>query len=272
MTMVRLLDARFGSLAEIRPGVPGLLRICAHLPERAQPEDITDLRVLLVADLLTRAAQVSNLQALIALESSGQSAAHAETLASLVTALGIHPAAAQARCRDAHAALGGPIDVHLIGGGADADVAGGLCVNIGAARLDAMSNLDATDDRAGDADAEEVSAWRQHEPLAIRLGLMSSPYHQPAEITQDMLMDAASTLDEWRLLVARWAELPSKPVPAHIAEAARAAFRDLDTVSALSQLRTLVPDTGIPEGAKFETFVYIDRVLGLEVAKRIGQL
>jgi hypothetical protein len=272
MTMVRLLDARFGSMAEIRPAVPGLLRICAHLPERAQPEDITDLRVLLVADLLTRTAQVSNLQALVSLESSEQSAVHAETLTRLVTALGIHPPAAQARCGDARAALGGPIDVHLVGGGADADIADGLCVNIGAARLDATDNLDATDDGAGDADQGEVSGWRQYEPLAIRLALMSSPYHQPAEIGHDMLADSAGTLDEWRLLVARWAELPSKPVPAHLAEAARAAFRDLDTVSALSQLRTLVPDAGTPDGAKFETFVYIDRVLGLEFARRIGRL
>src|SRR5437868_1045553 len=98
--------------------------------------------------------------------------------------------------------------------GAEADIADGPCVSIGAARLDAMGNLDATgnsdatDDGAGDADAGEVSGWRQYEPLAIRLALMSSPYHQPAEIRQDMLADSAGTLDEWRVLVARWAELP----------------------------------------------------------------
>ncbi len=262
MGMVRLLDARFGALAEIRPAVPGLLRICAHVPEGDHAEDITDLRVLLVADLLSRAAEVSNLQALVALAPGGRSARHAETLARLAAALGIHPAAAQARCRDAPAALGGPIDVHLVGSGAAAaDGQGGPWVSIGAARRHF----------AGDQGGGEPSAGPEGEPLAVRFALMSSPYHQPAEITQDLMASATRTLRQWRGLVASWAELPSRPVPPRIAEAVRTAFRDLDTVSALTLLRTLALDTGVPGGAKFETFVYADRILGLELAQRVGQ-
>jgi hypothetical protein len=300
MTMVRLLDARHGSLAEIRPAVPGVLRVCAHLPERDQADDISDLRLLLVADLLVRTAEVSNLQALVALESAEQTASHAEALAYLVSALGIHPPAAQVRCRDAAAALGGPIDVHLVSGGADAtDDRDGLYASVGAARIYGAGNEagdtaradvavvgDAGDVRdvgdlgeirdvgeAADAgDVGEEPARRYPEPLAIRLALMSSPYPQPVEITRDALAGAAETLEEWRVAVARWAELPSKRVPPHVADQVRSAFRDLDTVSALSLLRTLAADTGMAEGAKFETFAYVDRLLGLEFAKRVGQL
>ncbi|HEX6520307.1 MAG TPA: hypothetical protein VF070_09895 [Streptosporangiaceae bacterium] len=252
--MVRLLDARAGSMAEVRSAVPGMLRICAHLP-RPEPDDagdITDLRVLLVADLLTRAAEMSHLQALVSLDSSAQPASRAETLAGHLAALGMHPAAAQAPCREAPVALGGPIDVHLAGDGASVpDDVTGLRVSIGAA---------------------SIGPWDHHEPLALRLALLSSPYHQPAQISQDRLAGAAKTLLEWRVSVARWAELPSKRVPPDITEAIYHAFRDLDTPSALDLLRTLAPDTGMAEGVKFETFVYVDRVLGLEFASRIGQL
>lgn len=266
MSMIRVLDAKRGTLAEIRPAVPGLLRVCAHLPEHDRPEDITDLRVLLVADLLTRAAELSHQQTLVAVHSCGQSGSHAETLAGRVAALGIHAPAAQARCRDAQVALGGPIDVHLVSGGDATGDLDGQYVSIGPARLPA------TGDGSADARAAEASAWPSREPLAVRFALLSSPYHRPAEIARELLADAVRTLDEWRTLVAEWAELPSRPVPPHLAEAARAAFRDLDAVSALGLLRTLVSDTATAGGAKFETFVYADRVLGLEFAKRIGQL
>jgi hypothetical protein len=56
----------------------------------------------------------------------------------------------------------------------------------------------------------------------------------------------------------------------HIADAASAAFNDLDTVSALALLRGLAPDASVPAGAKFETFVYADRILGLDLARDIG--
>ncbi|MBV9450625.1 MAG: hypothetical protein JO345_32520 [Streptosporangiaceae bacterium] len=272
--MVRLLDARDGSMAEVRSAVPGLLRICAHLPrpEPGDAGDITDLRVLLVADLLTRAGEMSHLQALVAQHfsgqhfsgqpfsarhSSGQPASRAGILAGHLAALGMHAPAAQAPCREAHVALGGPVDVHLVRDGASApDDVTGLRVSIGAARF-------GTSAEAGQHD---------HEPLALRLVLLSSPYHQPVQVSQDRLADAAGTLREWRVSVARWAELPSRRVPPDITEAIRRAFRDLDTPSALGLLRTLALDTGMAEGAKFETFVYADRVLGLEFASRIGQV
>jgi hypothetical protein len=60
--VLRLLDARSGSYAQVSPAQPGVLRVRAYLQEAARDPDITWLRVLLVADLLLRAAELRNLQ------------------------------------------------------------------------------------------------------------------------------------------------------------------------------------------------------------------
>ena len=71
--------------------------------------------------------------------------------------------------------------------------------------------------------------------------------------------------------MAYWAESPSRPIPTPIAKLAGAAFGHLNTVSALTLLRGLVGDARVPAGAKFETFVYADRILGLDLPREIGQ-
>jgi hypothetical protein len=79
--VLRLLDARSGSYAEIRPARPGLLRVSAHVPGATGTTDITWLRVLLVADVRARAAETRDLQALtafvFAVEASAQAGARA---------------------------------------------------------------------------------------------------------------------------------------------------------------------------------------------------
>ena len=109
------------------------------------------------------------------------------------------------------------------------------------------------------------------DPLAARLALMSFPISLAAGVTAEALDRAGETLRSWRRQVARWAESPSRPVPVPIAEAARAAFSDLDTAAALALLRGLPPDASVPAGAKFETFVYADRILGLDLAREVGR-
>jgi hypothetical protein len=42
-------------------------------------------------------------------------------------------------------------------------------------------------------------------------------------------------------------------------------------VSTLTLLRDLAEDASVPAGAKFETFVYTDRILGLDLARDIGR-
>lgn len=252
--MLRLLDARTGTYAEVRPARPGLLRVCAHVPE----PDLTGLRVLLLADLLARAAELRNLQVFTALASGGQTAGQ-PALERAAEALGIHPPAARTGPNDAETSLGGRIDVRLSGSRAD-DRLGGLVVLVGAAHT-----------HQADAAAGDLLAGHEHEPSAIRLALMSLPYTQPADLTTKVLADADSTVARWRLRVAEWAELPSRPMPSQIEATVRGIFDDLDTVSALALLRNLASDEDVPAGARFETFVYADRILGLDLPRDIGR-
>jgi len=60
-------------------------------------------------------------------------------------------------------------------------------------------------------------------------------------------------------------------MPSPVADRLRAAFDDLDTVTALALLQDLEPDDDVPTGARFETFVYADRILGLDLPRDIGR-
>lgn len=235
------------------------------MPQAAAGSGITALRVLLIADLLARVAELGGLQVLTALAIDGAAAGQTAALERDADALGIHPPTALTTPRDAPSSLGGAIDVHLVSAGASRDPGlDGLPAVVGAAHLGWAG------DRAGAAGGG-LPAGHGRDPLAVRLALMSSPSHLAARVTGEALDRAGETLGSWRQQVARWAESPSRPIPAPIAEAARAAFSGLDTVSALALLRGLPPDASLPAGAKFETFVYADRILGLDLAREVGR-
>jgi len=126
--MLRLLEASTGSYTEVRPARPGLLRVCAHAAEAVNGSDITGLRVLLTADVLARAGELGDLQVLTVLACADQSSARVAAFERAIDALGIRPPAALAASRDAQAAAGGPIDVHLTGHGVTVDSGqGGAC-------------------------------------------------------------------------------------------------------------------------------------------------
>ena len=262
--MLRLFNARTGSYAEVRPTRPGLLRVFAHMPGAAGRSDITALRVLLVADLLVRTAELRNLQVLTVLASDRESPGQQATLERAADALGMHPPTARASPEDVHESLGGPIDVHVTGYGASVDDHhDGLVARVGAAHMRGAGDQ-------GEATGD-LLAGHEHDPLTIRLALMSFPIHQPADLTDSVLASARETVRDWRRRVAEWAELPSKPIPAHLAKTAQGAFGDLDSVSALALLRGLALDDSVPAGAKFETFLYADRILGLDLPREIGR-
>lgn len=235
------------------------------MPQADGDSDIIALRVLLIADLLARTAELRGLQALIALHVTGAAPMQATALKSGASALGIHPPAVYTASDDAQSSLGGPVDVHLVSQGTGSDPGkDGLFVCVGAARLYIADNP--TRDAAG-----RLLAAHGQDPLAARLALMSFPSHRPAELTDDKLTGAWETLAEWRLRVAGWAESPSQPIPARIAEMVRVAFGDLDTVSVLALLCDLAANANVSAGAKFETFVYADRILGLDLAREVGR-
>jgi hypothetical protein len=241
-----------------------LLRVCAHVPAGAESSGITALRVLLVADLLARAAELGNLQVLTVLVSDAFPGP-VSAVERAADSLGIHPPAARAGRGDAPASPENPADVHVVSGGARVeDRLSGLVTCVGDARVRGMGG------DQGEATGD-LLAGNERDPLAVRLALMSFPVHQLADLTDSVLAGARDTVEDWRRLVARWAEQPSRPIPAHLARTARTAFGDLDIPSAITLLRGLADDDSVPAGAKFETFLYVDRVLGLDLPRDIGK-
>ncbi len=72
--------------------------------------------------------------------------------------------------------------------------------------------------------------------------------------------------------MAAWAEEPSQAMaPAYRDEVLAAFDDDLDTPRALQVLRRLEKDDDVAPGAKFETFAWADRLLGLDLARDVGR-
>lgn len=106
----------------------------------------------------------------------------------------------------------------------------------------------------------------------LRRGWCCCPAGQPVELTRAALADAGQTLSRWRRRVAEWADGPSRPIPAEVAREIGIAFDDdLNTAAALTVLHKVESDHGMHTGAKFETFAFADRVLGLELVREIGR-
>jgi len=263
MDVLRFRDDRTGSYAELaaRPSVP--LRVCVHGPSGGAGYGLADVRVLLVADVLTRIAELGGLQVIAVLTAASLPPAALERTAS---ALGIHPPVFCASSVEAEALLGRPADVHVAGREAGiGDRVDRMLIDIGP--VDDLRRHTAGGDPAC------LEAFGGSEPLALRLALLACPHHQPVELTDAVLAEAGEVVSRWRHSVAEWACEPSRPIPAGTAqEIARAFDDDLDTAAALAVLHRMESDHVVPAGAKFETFAFADRVLGLELVREIGRL
>jgi hypothetical protein len=250
--VLRLWDVRTGSYAVVETSsVP--LRVCVHGPAGGTRSGVVDVRVLLVADVLTRTAELQGLQTVTVMAADRPLA---DGLDEDLSALGINRPAVAASCGDAAALLGGPADVHVardaLGSGE-----GGEAVLIGVGPVEDLTRW--------------AEARSRGDLLVVRLALLCCRYRQPATLTRAALADAAEAAGRWRRRVAEWASQPSRPIPAEAAATIRGAFDDdLNTVAALDLLRSLESRQDIPAGAKFETFLFVDRVLGLELPREIG--
>lgn len=110
------------------------------------------------------------------------------------------------------------------------------------------------------------------EPLALRLALLRHPYRQELTLTPDEVKAAGEDLTGWRALVSHWAQSPSKPLCAqYVGDFLDALDNGLDTPAALATLAALAADALIPNGSKFESFAYADRILGLDLAREVGR-
>jgi cysteinyl-tRNA synthetase len=113
---------------------------------------------------------------------------------------------------------------------------------------------------------------RGYDALAVRLFFLTGRYRQQMNLTWDALAGADRRLGRWRSRVAEWAEAPSAPMHAETVARFTAAFDDdLDTPSALVALGELEKNDGVAPGAKFETFAWADRLLGLDLVRDVGR-
>lgn len=120
-----------------------------------------------------------------------------------------------------------------------------------------------------------VAAVRGHaepvDPTDLRLLLLSWHHTESVRLGAAELALAAATLRRWRDFVAAWATQPSSPMPEQVKREAYAACDDnLNISQVLGLLHHVEQDTTIPEGAKFETFAHLDRILALNLTAHLG--
>ncbi|MFF4959256.1 hypothetical protein [Streptomyces sp. NPDC001222] len=195
--------------------------------------DTAALRVLLMADVLARALELGGTPVVTV-------AAPSDALRERADALGIRPAEPDAP------GLGRAL--HVVG--AEHTAPDGVCIEVAPA--------------TGPADTAAS-------PSAVRLALLARPRRDPVDLDPAALTAAHDTLGRWRGAVADWAVHPSRPIPEQVRQDLRAAWEnDLDVPGVLEVLERVEGDDDLPAGARFETYAYADRLLGLDLAREIG--
>ncbi|MFD5228648.1 hypothetical protein ACFWJ5_08905 [Streptomyces qaidamensis] len=237
--MLRIIDARTGEPVDAAPARRGLTRVEVH----ASGSDTTDLRVLLVGDLLVRTLELGGTP-VWALLTGGHR--QAELRADAAT-LGVRPFEDSP---DVGAGLGEAQVVHVTAAGGKAP--DGVRIAVASAAPDPPGHCD---------------------PDALRLALITRHHSVPVRLEAAALADARATLARWRGAVGRWARQPSRPVPDAVRGRLRDAWEDdLDVPGVLDVLRHVETEPDLADGARFETYAYADRLLGLDLTRDLGAL
>jgi hypothetical protein len=116
--------------------------------------------------------------------------------------------------------------------------------------------------------AESASA----DPLCVRLAILRERYRDPDVMDGDLVVEAGRDLAHWREAMAEWATRPGRPMDRGYATKAEAALADdLDSPTALAVLDDLTADPEVEPGAKLETVIHLDLILGLDLVSGIGR-
>jgi hypothetical protein len=280
--VLRIIDARTGAPVEAAPARRGLTRVETHVPGW----DGTALRVLLVADVLVRALELGGTPVWSLLRAGGDQA----ELRAGAAALGMRPFEDG---REGEPGLGVAQVIHVGGEGEDRAMPDGVRIAVAPVDPEAPDSVDAAQalrpsgvgsgaaaegpGAGADADSSRGAAERPGapsgtEPAVLRLALLSRRRGLPVRLDAAALSDAHDTLVRWRRSVAVWARQPSRPVPDEVRAELRTAWEDdLDVPGVLRTLRW-IEGSDLPEGARFETYAYADRLLGLELTRDLGVL
>lgn len=262
--MLRIIDSRTGEPVEAAPARRGLTRVQAH----ASGLDASALRVLLVADVLVRALELGGTPVWAILTGARQQA----ELRAAATSLGVRPFEDG---QDLAAGLGEAQVIHVAerrateAGGASADWA----VLVGVAPVAGAGHGTGPARGPEAAPSWDVTLGAVPDPAVLRLALLAAPHGTSVRLDADALDEAGRDLARWRRAVAGWARKPSRPVPEEVRGRLRTAWEnDLDVPAVLRVLRWVEAEPGLPDGARFETYAYADRLLGLDLVRDIGSL
>ncbi|MFC0865789.1 hypothetical protein ACFHYQ_26165 [Sphaerimonospora cavernae] len=255
--MLCLYDTVTERTEPIVPPGSRVLRMRVHVPGHdprgeagRRSARLDELRPLLLADLVRRTAERQRLHVLAVHDGEPP---RDETLALNIRPQEHPPPPAGADVR---------IDLH-VGAVAPGIVSPGRWTRTGRVGL------------PGEPDASYLSDVSDAglDPLAVRLAFLEHRYRRPVELTWDHLRAADETLRRWRRRVAEWAESPSRPIDeGHAARIQAALDDDLDTSLALRLLADLADAEPVPPGARFETFLHFDHILGLDLPADIGKI
>ncbi|WP_371672946.1 hypothetical protein OG985_38105 [Streptomyces sp. NBC_00289] len=244
--MLRIIDARTGEPVDAAPARRGLTRVVAHAPG----SDTSALRVLLVADLLVRTLELGGTPVWALLTGEREQA----ELRAGAADLGIRPFEDS---RDVSAGLGEAQVIQVAGKG----VAVPEGVRVEVAQVDVEPSA---------GPAAGPGPFVGADPAALRLALVSRERGTPLRLDAEALGDAEETLARWRRAVAGWARKPSRPVPDEVRVQLRDAWEDDLNVPEVLRLLRSVETSDLPDGARFETYAYADRLLGLELTRDLG--
>jgi cysteinyl-tRNA synthetase len=276
----RLYHRESGQTVPVGQARRGELRTYTVGPAAGEPVQLGHLRCYLLADLVRRVAERHRLQVTAWQNVPGRPASGraggagdenttraadgaGQSLRASCDALNIYPAEFSA---------GAPEPPYLVIGPAD-----GACGTGASRESHRVSVADAlfSDGGATSGPAEVgIADLMAHgiDPLALRHAFLQGHYRQPMTLTWDTIAAADESLRWWRKRVADWARSPSRPMnAAHVAQITAAFDDDLGTPAALGSLQALAEDDAIAPGAKFETFAYLDRLLGLDLAQEVGR-
>lgn len=261
--MLRIADTRTGRFVDVPSAHRHLLRICVHLPVIGTGDGAVHLRVPLVGDVLARTAELHGLEVLTVLITPDLPPEQAWALDRAMSALGIHPPAGVG-VHGLTETLCAAADVHLAEYGTPGqDAVGGVWIDVG--------QVSPALPDEGAPDRGHLPVPEGTDPLAVRMLLVRHAYRTPVTVTGAALAEARRTLGQWRQQVAAWAQEPSRPIPADVLRQAHAALADdLGVPAVLDMLAQVAIRPDVPAGAKFETFAFLDRVLGLDLAREVG--
>jgi hypothetical protein len=218
------------------------------------------LRVMLVGDVSLRVAEAINARAASAICLQNASEASVR-LVRLAEELAIRPPTTPTTPRGTVTAMG-QLDFAVVPARTVAQH------GLGTARI-ARVGTASLPWRTGSVSS--LGEWPDADLLPLRLALLRFPYTRSASISRARLNRAAETLQRWRFKVASWKDIPSSGPSETIEQMRRVLVTDLDTSAVLTLLHRLEADLHTSSGSKFDTFVEIDQVLGLDLCRDIGK-